>query len=534
MPVIKRVEPKFKAPTEKKKVAAYARVSRDSERLLHSFSAQVSYYSQLIQNNPEWEYAGVYSDEAITGTLIRKRDGFKQMIADCEAGKIDIVLTKSIQRFARNTVDLLNSVRHLRELGIEVIFEKEHIHTLSGDGELMLSILASFAQEEVRNLSENVRWARKKKIDQGESPIRMQVTGYDWDGDQLVINEEEAKIIRRIFAEYLAGNSPTQICKHLKADGIKTIRGHWFQPVPVYKILQNPLYKGVLLLQKTYIEDPITKVQRFNHGELPMVMVEDNHEPIIDPSTFDEVQEEMKRRKEAWESGEYDFFGRNIFTWKVKCGKTGKAFNHSVEPGGEYWRCVKVDCPYKDTCQIKGIPELALLQLCRRVGVEEDEVIDKVENITIPEDGELLIRLKDGTEKYDIFRSYLKSVEKQPKNQNCFSKKIVCGMCGRHFTTQSGFRPSGVRRVVWYCKDGGHNACINENVLKFRIKESLGWDVFTFQRFRDEVDHIEMTEPYLMKIVLKNGETQTTEYYGEERKRWKHGKEDNGNTCDKE
>ena len=128
----------------------------------------------------------VYIDEGITGTLIRKRDGFKDMIADCEAGKIDIILTKSIQRFARNTVDLLNTVRHLRELGIEVIFEKEHIHTLSGDGELMLSILASFAQEEVRSLSANVRWARKKKIDQGEAPVRMQVTGYDWDGDQLV------------------------------------------------------------------------------------------------------------------------------------------------------------------------------------------------------------------------------------------------------------------------------------------------------------------------------------------------------------
>ena len=534
MPVVTRVEPTFRAPTEKKRVAAYARVSRDSERLLHSFSAQVSYYSQLIQNNPDWEYAGVYSDEGITGTLIRKRDGFKDMIADCEAGKIDIILTKSIQRFARNTVDLLNTVRHLRELGIEVIFEKEHIHTLSGDGELMLSILASFAQEEVRSLSANVRWARKKKIDQGEAPVRMQVTGYDWDGDQLVINEEEAKIIRRIFAEYMEGNSPTQICKHLNADGIKTIRGHFFKPVPVYKILQNPLYKGVLLLQKTYIEDPITKVQRFNHGELPMVMVEDNHEPIIDPATFDAVQEEIVRRREAWNSGEYDFFGRKTFTWKIKCGKTGKAFNRYGGSDGAFWNCTKKNCPYKDSCQMKGIPEEALLQLCRRVGVEEEEVFEKVESITTPEDGELLIRLKDGTERYDIFRSYQKSVEKQPKNQNCFSKKLVCGMCGRYYTTQSGFRPTGVRRVVWYCRDGGHNACINENVLKFRVKDTLGWDEFTFKGFKDEVDHIEMMEHLTMKIVLKNGETYTTEYYGEERTRWKHGKENNCNSCDQE
>ena len=151
----------------RKKVAAYARVSRDGERLLHSFSAQVSYYSALIQKNPEWDYAGVYSDEAITGTRIDWRDGFQKMLRDCETGKVDIILTKSVSRFARNTVDLLNTVRHLKEIGVEVRFEEQNISTFSGDGELMLTILASFAQEEVTSTSQNIKWAKRKQAEKG-------------------------------------------------------------------------------------------------------------------------------------------------------------------------------------------------------------------------------------------------------------------------------------------------------------------------------------------------------------------------------
>ena len=225
MPKVKRIQPKIPELKQKKRVAAYARVSRDGKRLLHSLSAQVSYYSDLIQNNPEWEYAGVYADEAITGTIAEKRDEFQRMIKDCDDGNIDIILTKSISRFARNTVDLLDTVRHLKDIGVEVRFEKEHINTLDGDGELMLTILASFAQEEVRSLSDNVRWARRKKIDAGEMPIRVQVTGYKWKGEKLVIDDTQAAVIRRIFQEYMDGNSPVQICKSLNADGIKPSGG---------------------------------------------------------------------------------------------------------------------------------------------------------------------------------------------------------------------------------------------------------------------------------------------------------------------
>ena len=174
---IRKIERRIPNLKQRKKVAAYARVSMESERMHHSLSAQVSYYSSLIQKNPDWEYAGVYADYGISGTGMKKRQEFLRMLEDAEAGKIDIILTKSIQRFARNTVDLLRTVRHLKELGVEVWFEKENIHTMSGDGELMMTILASFAQEESRSISENVRWRVKKRFEQGNPNGRFRVYG---------------------------------------------------------------------------------------------------------------------------------------------------------------------------------------------------------------------------------------------------------------------------------------------------------------------------------------------------------------------
>ena len=190
----------------RKKVAAYARVSLETERLQHSLSAQISYYSELIQSNPEWEYAGVYADDGITGTKSTRAE-FQRLLRDCEDGKIDIILTKSISRFARNTVDLLETVRHLKELGIEVRFEKERINSLSGDGEVMLTLLASFAQEEIVSLSNNVKWATQKRFQQGLHNGRFQIYGYRWEGDQLVIHEEEAAIVRLIYDNFLNGLS---------------------------------------------------------------------------------------------------------------------------------------------------------------------------------------------------------------------------------------------------------------------------------------------------------------------------------------
>lgn len=516
----------------RKKVAAYARVSRDSERLLHSLGAQVSHYEALIKSNPEWEYVGIYADEAITGTLISKRKEFQRLIEDCEAGKVDIILTKSIQRFARNTVDLLSTVRHLRELGVEVRFEKENIRSLSGDGELMLTIIGSFAQEEVRSLSDNVRWSRLRKINQGEAPIRMQVTGYKWEGDQLVVDHAWAPLIKRIFAEYMDGNSPGEICKHLKADGIQTIRGHWFQEGPIYKILRNPLYKGTLLLQKTYIEDPITKKQKWNHGELPMVQVEYNHEPIIPAAFFDAVQDEMKRRKERWLAKDFDFVGMGTFCRKVKCGehsyhrgaKEGKFGND----GG--WMCSNRKCKHRETCNRKYIPDLAIRQaVTRGLGIAEyDEELAKeeVSEIASPEAGRLLIKFKDGSSYHDYFRGIYETVEKQPKNKNVFKRKIICGCCGEFYRCCSGYTPAGLRRTTWSCMTNRDNTMIHENVLKYRVAEALGWEEFSFERFKAEVEKIIMDRPCHMQIHTKKGVIKNVEYYGDGRCSAKGKKDD--------
>lgn len=196
---ITRIEVKKPDLLQRKRVAAYARVSMDTERLMHSLSVQVSYYSELIQNTPGWEYAGVYADEGISGTKMDSRPEFVRMLADCEAGKIDIIFTQSLSRFARNTVDTLNVVRRLKELGIEVRFEKENIWTFDSKGELLITIMASFAQEEVRSLSENVKWGLRKRFEQGVPNGRFHVYGYRWEGDHLVIQPDEATIVRRIF-----------------------------------------------------------------------------------------------------------------------------------------------------------------------------------------------------------------------------------------------------------------------------------------------------------------------------------------------
>ena len=210
MPKITMIKPKIKELPVKKRVAAYARVSMDTERLMHSISAQISYYSELIQKNPEWEYVGVYADFGISGTRIEKRTEFSRMLRDCEDGKIDIILCKSISRFARNTVDLLNTVRRLKAIGIEVRFEKEQINSMSGEGELMLSILASFAQEESRSISENCKWGIRKRFKSGEiGAANKHLLGYRYDEEkrQYVIIPEEAEIVRKMFALYLDGVS---------------------------------------------------------------------------------------------------------------------------------------------------------------------------------------------------------------------------------------------------------------------------------------------------------------------------------------
>ena len=331
MKTVEKIERKLPVLKTRKRVAAYARVSMESERMQHSLSAQVSYYSALIQKNPEWEYAGVFADYGISGTGTKKREEFNSMLAECEAGSIDIILTKSIQRFARNTVDLLNTVRHLKDLGIEVRFEKENINSLSGDGELMLSILASFAQEESRSISENVKWGTIKRFKQGIPNGKFSIFGYEWQDDKLVIVPEEAEIIRWMYAEYMKGASRIEIGRALMDRGIYTRQGKPWVDSNVKVILTNITYTGNMLFQKEYCEDPITKHRRKNYGELPQYFVEDTHEAIIPMDEWQAVQAEFKRRRDLGPFGNKSL-KLSAFSTKITCGCCGKHYCRAHSP----------------------------------------------------------------------------------------------------------------------------------------------------------------------------------------------------------
>jgi DNA invertase Pin-like site-specific DNA recombinase len=400
---INRMEPVLPALLERKKVAAYARVSQDSERLMRSLSAQVSFYSAYIQKNPEWEYAGVYADGAVSGTGTEQRDEFNRMIADCRAGKINIVLTKSISRFARNTVDLLDTVRRLKEIGVEVRFEKEHIHSLSEDGELMLTLLASFAQEESRSISENVRWAIRKGFEKGKQNGNRRIYGYEWDGEKYVIVPEEAEIVRLMFSNYISGVPLESTVRQLNEMGVKTLRGYDFTSVQIAYILQNERYCGDKLLQKRFVKEYISHKEKMNEGELPMYYIEDCHEAIVDRNTFRWVQEEIKRRRAEGHTAQPGI-KTYCFTNKIFCGECGRTYaratNHyKVMPPCVCWTC-KTKKTKGESCKSRNLPEEALKKaIAKAMGLpvfDEAAFMGQVEKIVSVEPRDIILHLNDG------------------------------------------------------------------------------------------------------------------------------------------
>ena len=267
---------------------------------MSSFEAQVSYYTNFIERNPDFECAGIYADEGISGTNTKKREQFNRMIEDCKAGKIDGIITKSISRFARNTLDCLNYVRQLKDLGIGVTFEKENIFTLDSKGEVLLSILSSLAQDESRSISENSTWGIRRRFEQGRLFINTtKFLGYDKDKNgNLVINEKQAKIVRRIYKEFLDGKGANRIARDLEKDRVPNWHGKakWYEN-SIRGILTNEKYKGDALLQKTYTVDFLNKKREENTGQVPQYYVEDSHPAIIDKEMWEAAQLEMERRK---------------------------------------------------------------------------------------------------------------------------------------------------------------------------------------------------------------------------------------------
>ena len=324
---------------KKRRVAAYARVSTDHEEQLTSYEAQVDYYTNYIQGRNDWIFAGVYTDEGITGTNTKRREGFKSMVADALAGKFDLIVTKSVSSFARNTVDSLTTIRQLKENSIEVYFEKENIWTFDGKGELLLTIMSSLAQEESRSISENCTWGQRKRFSDGKVTVPFaRFLGYDRGADgNLVLNENEAVIVLRIYSMYLQGMTPHGIAARLTEDGVKSPGGKdkWNQGA-VKSILTNEKYKGDALLQKSYMVDFLTQKKKVNEGEIPQYYVEGNHEAIVSPEVYDMVQREMESRcKNKRHSGVHMFSG------KIRCGSWyGSKVWHSTDKYRKViWQC---------------------------------------------------------------------------------------------------------------------------------------------------------------------------------------------------
>ncbi len=388
---MERIVETVKFPTVHKpkftRVAAYARVSSDKDAMHHSLAAQVDYYKKYITSHPGWQFAGVFADEAKTGTKDTRKE-FVRLLDACRRGEVNQVLTKSVSRFARNTLTLLETVRELKLLGIDVFFEEQNIHTMSGEGELMLTIIASYAQEESLSASENQKWRIKKNFEEGK-PWCGVMLGYRQDSGKFVIVPEEAEIVKRIYADYLSGLGIEAIVNRLNEEGVLTQKGFTWHKSAITRILTNYNYTGNLLLQRFYSENHITKRKCTNLGELPRYMATDTHEAIISTDTFDAVQAEMKRRADKFKpqnegNRTYPFSGI------ITCAICGKHYRRKTTATGPVWICSTYNSRGKKYCASKAIPENTLTILAAE--------FENITAITADRDNTLIFRTADGNE----------------------------------------------------------------------------------------------------------------------------------------
>lgn len=443
---IRRIEPVLPRLKARKRVAAYARVSMETEQLHHSLSAQVSHYSALIQSNPEWAYAGVYADEGITGTATKNRDEFKRLMADCDAGKIDIVLVKSVSRFARDTVDTLKATRHLKELGIDVYFERENIHSISKEGEILLTLLAAFAQAESRSISENIKWSIRKKFKLGIPNGIKAPYGYEWNGDSFSIIPEQGEVAREIYDRYLVGEPAYSIAKRLAEKGVKGKSGVPMDDSTIKNILSSLSYTGTMLLQKNFFTEGHKR--RKNKGELPMYAVEEMFEPLVSKTDFEKAQQIMKDRAEAMPNRNPKL---TAFSGIVKCANCGCSISRRTSKYGKKWICNTKERKGKAVCDFRDIYESELEDAATKAlnldGFNGDVVKSQIALITI-DNAYITFQMKNGTSR-QVIRKY-------KKGYSGFSTRLFCGGCGGMLEADTwNMGPVGkkTKYKVWVCRN---------------------------------------------------------------------------------
>ena len=392
---VKKIEPTLPERPKALRVAAYARVSTAKDEMLHSLSAQISYYSNLIQKHKGWIYVGVYSDEAKTGTK-DNRPGFQRLITDCRAGKIDTVLVKSISRFARNTVTLLESIRELKGYNIDVFFEEQNIHTLSNEGELMLTILASFAQAESLSASENQKWIVRNKFMKGEIVNLRHLFGYEISKDGIRVNEEEAELVKKMFEMYAEGISIREITVYANESGLHPLFSNEWIPTKVRRILANEKFSGNSLFQKKYRNNHIEKREIPNRGELEKYYAEETHERIVDDDIFKIVQDRIIATSQPFRN-RY----KGLFSSKIICGNCGKVFKRCISRGNHFYNCSTYVREGKSKCKSCRLPEDTIYDITSEIlGIEEltPEIIQKNIKRIIAADFTLRFEMSDGRE----------------------------------------------------------------------------------------------------------------------------------------
>ena len=348
--------------------AIYARVSLKSEALLHSIAAQVDAYTRLLQASRGWALAGVYADVGISGTGMKNRPELNRLLADCEKGLIDVILVKSVSRFARNTLDLLVMVRRLNALGVSVWFEEQNMQSMTQEGELMLTLISSIAQAESFSISENSKWAIRKNFAEGIENTHRRTFGYRWQGGNLVPVPDEAAAVRRIFAGFLAGESRAATAQILQKAGVKAVNGGNMGTTAISYILRNVTYTGVLLLQKTYTQDPISKRKCKNRGELPQYLVKGHHKAIIEPGVFEQVQARLEQNKREKKFPYNRTEQRYAFSGKILCDCCGRHYTRQLWKNGSTprptWTCTGKKAAKNRCVKSKNLSEKRLLNAC--------------------------------------------------------------------------------------------------------------------------------------------------------------------------
>ena len=366
MKKITKIEPVQRKNIDRLRVAVYARVSTSSEEQLLSLENQKRHYESRIKANPNWELIQVYFDEGVTGTKLDKRDGLKQLIGDCEAGKIDFIMSKSISRFARNAIDCLNLVRKLTDLNVHIEFEKENINTETMDSEMMLSILSGLAENESKSNSENIQWAIEKRYRDGTFKIGYPPYGYDWVNGEMVINEEQAKVVKSIYADVLVGISTESIAKDLNAKNVPTKKGKNWHSTTIRGIIKNEKYLGKVLFGKTFTDDNFNR--KVNRGEKNQYLMESHHDAIIDEATFDKAQQMIRHHAKSKNiQADHDKYkNRYAFSGIIKCGECGGAFKRRIQTKSKDEKYVAWSCSnhLKDitTCSMKFIRDEQIKQ----------------------------------------------------------------------------------------------------------------------------------------------------------------------------